>query len=79
MPARLEIAIRWLRSTVVIVSSWMHEAFRIAASASSAPARRGRAAYPCVVTASRRSAGIETGFIPTERWHAPGARWIVLR
>ena len=33
-PARDEIAIRWLRSTVEIESSWTHESCRIVAATS---------------------------------------------
>jgi hypothetical protein len=40
--ARVAIANRWLRSTVEIVSSWMHDARRIAESTSSASTRRVR-------------------------------------
>src|SRR5712691_8018288 len=51
---RAPSAMRWLRSTVEIESSWTHPRRSNVASSSAAVPVRARAAYPCASTARRR-------------------------
>ena len=55
---------RWLRSTVVIESSWTHESRSIVSSTSRRVPVRPREAYPCAPIASRRSAVSEIVLTP---------------
>ena len=64
-PTRELSAMRWLRSTAEIESSWTHESRRIVSSTSRAEPVRERVAYPCAEIARRRSCVIEMAFTPT--------------